>query len=268
MVSIFQQNKNQFNKVSALISSETKKNMQDPSSFIIERNCILSVIPGEVFVPRCRIEVLVHPSSQIKIVEVSNKVFWCWEVLSGDLNAIGGSHLYRLDYKDPSGVEDSSLKLAMDMINPDSRFSRYYHYNISDYSGGLEKSWGHLTSAEKERLTKESEIYKAVVKALSNIKYDISIHIKREGSILKSIKNDLLFPVIWYYEGAYNVQTERNFSYSPSTAGRRFEMIGPGYRYSLKDAISLCVRYANFNNWSYVDVSSPYLKSCAHLIND
>lgn len=243
--------------------------MQDHSNFIIKRNCILSIIPGEIQVPRCRINISIRPSSQVKIVEVSNKVFWCWEVSSGELCSIDGTHLLGVNFMESySGVEDSSLKLAMDMINPDSRFNRYSHYDVSAYSGGLEKSWSRLSSDERKRLAKESELYKVIVEAFSNIKDDISIHIKREDSILKSIKDDSLFPIIWYYEGAYNVQSERNLSYSPSTAGRGFEMVGDGHRRSLKEAISLCVEYSNFNNWSYLDAHSKYLKSCAHSIND
>lgn len=228
----------------------------------------MDIIPGELSIPRCQICIKVRPKG-VKITEALNKVFWCWDVSEGEYDSLQGTFISLPITANDSiqDMENEATTLALDILSPRSRFTRYHHVDVSKYSSiELRLDWDTYLNEERKDLVKRTELYDRIFDVLSNLKSNISIHIKREPSIMKSIKDESLFPIVWYYEGAYNIQTERNYTSNPSMYGRGFEMLGDGYRRTLKDGIEWSVRYENFDNWSSVSIDSKYITKVAPTI--
>lgn len=253
MNNLFQQNKNKFNKISALITSETKKNSKKLLSSI-DRSGYITLFSNQTL----RLNVLVSSkiSSELKIVEGSGKIFWCWEIERAEVSSLSGRHL-SIGKSDSQSIHDGVNKfLSFELDETQSSWKKVLNFNV-------------LKDLFPNGLDINSKAFVDIQQVFIDI-FESRVSIEREESILKTIKNPNLFPVLWYNinGGSYSIQNYDNYSNTPSVSERK-TLDEYTFESSVRGFISETVSYSikNLDNWGVVGFSDKRFERLGGGVN-
>lgn len=254
-VSFYQQNKNKFNKISALLTAETKKNSRDISELHITRKGYVDILPNQTV----RLTAVVSPvvSPTVKIVEGQGKIFWCWEVDSGEVMSVQGRHIPGMT-GDPQGIYNSIYSfLAEELDKNKASWKKTFRDGALDpyFPNGLDT---------------KSDNFRDICNLFTDI-FECRISLEREDSILKTIKNPNLYPIVWYNmanNGSYSVQEYSNYS-SKCCVSDRTTVEVRDFESNIHRYIQNTVRFSiqNIDNWSVVGYSDNRFRGLGGTID-
>lgn len=235
-----------------------KKNKESKyTPCLLERKGMVSLLPDGH--GRTSLTIFVHPiiSPIIKIIESSGKIFWCWEIRRGEITSIQERHFVGSMH----GKKD-----IHDCLN--GLLSHELDKKVSSWRKSFKE--GELDPYFPNGLDDKSKAFQDMSEIFEDF-FDCQVTIEREESILKSIKDSGLFPVLWYNmtnNGSYSVQ---NYNYSQSVKVAEREVIEVhdferNIRKHIADTVSNS--FANINNWGVVDFSDPRLKNIQRTLSD
>lgn len=195
-------------------------------------------------------------SPSIKVVEGNGKIFWCWEISCAELQIVQGRHLDPMS-GDPQSIHDRIYGLLSHELNEKiASWKKTFRDGILDpyFPNGLDDT----SSAFRD------------IQGIFESLFEDKISIKREESILKTIKDPNLYPILWYNmsnNGSYSVQRRINYSDNVSVAERAVIEV-PVFEREMARQISNTVDYStpNIDNWSVVEFSDVRFRNLGGTI--
>lgn len=196
-------------------------------------------------------------SYNVKLIEGQGKIFWCWEVDGGEVASVQGRHLPGMT-GNPKEIYDSVYRFLADELDP----------NKASWKKTLRD--GELSKYFPNGLDTKLDAFKDLCNLFTDI-FECRVSLERDESILKTVKDPILYPIIWYNmmnNGSYSIQETPNYSNTCGISGRTTLEVHEFER-DIRRYINDAVRFSkqNIDNWSNVKYSDIRFRSLGGIID-